>query len=172
MKSALKVEFLPYTEEMLPELRDIYAHYVEHSTATFHIAEPTLDLMRGLLSPPTARHYSCAVICDGQTSGYLVLGRFKPREAYDDTAEVTVYLKEGFTGRGIGPLALAHAEGMAAERGFHALVAGISGENQASMKLFERSGYEKCAHFRQIGKKFGRYLDVVYYQKLVGGGAR
>jgi L-amino acid N-acyltransferase YncA len=168
MATKPKVEFVPYTEGMLAEIRDIYAHWVAHSTATLQNAEPSVDLVRSMLAPPTPRHFSCAILCDGQVAGYALLGTFKPREDSEESAELTVCLREGFTGRGIGPLAFERLEAVAAERGFHSVVAIVSGENSAGIKLCERSGYQKCAHYRQVGRKFGRFLDLLSYQKILG----
>lgn len=92
----------------------------------------------------------------------------KKREAYDSTAEATVYLKPGFTGKGIGNLAVKFIEEYALTQGFHALIALICGENTESIKVFEKNGYEKCAHYKEVGKKFGQWLDVVAYQKIIG----
>jgi phosphinothricin acetyltransferase len=89
----------------------------------------------------------------------------KNREAYDETADVTVYLKNGYTGRGIGSLAIKFIEEYAVRQKIHTLVAGICGENTASIRLFEKNGYRRCAHFKEVGMKLGRRLDVVAYQK-------
>lgn len=168
MAKTPKVEFVQYDDGMLAEIRDIYAHWVAHSTASLRSDEPSVDLVRQMLSPPTPRHFSCAILCDGQVAGYALLGAFSPREASEESAELSVCLREGFTGRGIGPMAIAYLEGLAAERGFHSVVAVVSGENSAGIKLCERSGYRKCAHYRQVGKKFGRFLDLLSYQKILG----
>jgi phosphinothricin acetyltransferase len=160
-------EFYPVTVQDLGALRDIYAHYVKTSTATFHMQEPSLDLMSALLIPSSPRYYSCLARLDGDIVGYGILGRYKPREAYDQSAEITVYLKEGMTGRGLGKAFVRHLEGIAKERGFHALLAGICGENLASIGLFQSMGFEKCAHYHEVGQKFGRWLDVVFFEKLL-----
>jgi phosphinothricin acetyltransferase len=70
-------------------------------------------------------------------------------------------------GRGLGGRGAQFIEDVAKSNGIHVLVATICGENEASIRLFERNGYEKCAHFREVGKKFGRWLDVVAYQKIL-----
>lgn len=162
-----ELSFLPCNEELLPALRDIYAYYVTQTTATFHTQDPSLGMMRSILAPASERHYSCALVSQGQLAGYALLGRFKPREAYDASAEITVYLKPGMTGRGLGSQAVRHLEAVARQRNFHVLLAVISGENTESIKLFEKLGYKKCAHYHQVGKKFGRLLDVVSYEKIL-----
>lgn len=89
------------------------------------------------------------------------------REAYDGTAEVTIYLKTGFTGKGLGSMALKYVENHAKHQHLHVLVATICGENEESIRLFSKNGYDKCAHYKEVGQKFGQLLDVVAYQKIL-----
>lgn len=90
---------------------------------------------------------------------------FKKRECYDRTVELGAYLKPQFTRRGLGTQAVRHLEQVAAATGRKMLVASISGENTASLELFRKLGYEQCAHLKRIGEKWGRALDVVFFQK-------
>jgi phosphinothricin acetyltransferase len=78
-----------------------------------------------------------------------------------------VYLSHENIGKGIGNAALRYIEEFAKGRGFHTLIATICGDNDKSIKVFVRNGYEKCAHFKQVGRKFGQWLDVVAYQKIL-----
>ncbi len=103
----------------------------------------------------------------GGLAGYLLVQQFKSRCAYRDTAEVTVYLAPDRLGRGLGAAALAYAEEHARTVGLHALLAVVCAENDASLRAFERAGYERCALLREVGTKFGRRLDVVYLERLV-----
>lgn len=158
----------PVEEELLPELAGIYNYYVKNSTATFHMHEVSMDEMRSILYDDDPRFPSFAIY-DGQTlCGYCLLAHYKKREAYDQTAEVTIYLKPGLEKRGIGSVALRKLEEIAENNGFHALLAVICGENDASIRLFSKAGYDRCACFREVGKKFGRLLDIVCYQKILG----
>jgi phosphinothricin acetyltransferase len=80
---------------------------------------------------------------------------------------VTIYLKPEYTGKGVGSRALEFLEKVAVEKKFHVLLAIICGENEQSINLFMRRGFEKCGHYREVGRKFGRLLDVVSYQKII-----
>jgi phosphinothricin acetyltransferase len=159
--------FRDVAEADVPALLDIYNHYVRNSTATFHIAELTADEFRPLLFPLYPRFSTWSIVAEGTLAGYVILARYKTREAYDGTAEVTVYLHPEQVGKGLGRAAVAFAEDRARERQFHVLEAVICGENTASIALFERLGYAKSAHHREVGRKFGRWLDVVCYEKLL-----
>ena len=89
------------------------------------------------------------------------------RAGYQFTVENSVYVAADQRGRGIGKQLLAPLITAAKERGFHAIIAGIDAENQASLRLHAAFGFEKVAHLRQVGFKFGRWLDVVYLELLL-----
>jgi phosphinothricin acetyltransferase len=102
-----------------------------------------------------------------EPAGYCFLTQYKKRQAYDRSAELSIYLKFGFTGRGIGSAALRHLEEAAKATGIRVLVGTICGENTASIRLLEKAGYYWCACLKNIGEKFGRVMDVVMYQKEI-----
>ncbi|HEX7712893.1 MAG TPA: GNAT family N-acetyltransferase [Bacillota bacterium] len=163
------LRFVPATPEHIPELLAIYNYYIEKSTATFHLDPVNSEEMAEILFYTNPR-FQAFVISDSSAKicGYCILARFKKREAYDTTAEVTVYLAPEFTGKGIGSLAVKFIEEKARERNFHSLIAVICGENEASIRLFKGLGYVQCALYKEVGKKFGRFLDIVCYQKIIG----
>ncbi|MBI2329156.1 MAG: N-acetyltransferase [Chloroflexi bacterium] len=103
-----------------------------------------------------------------ETAGFCFLTQYKKKEAYNRTAEIGVYLNPEFTGKGLGSSVVAFLEKVASSKQIRVVLASISGENTASIKLFQRMGFEKCAHYREVGEKFGRLLDVVDYQKILG----
>lgn len=154
-------------DSRLQEAVSVYNYYIRNTTATFHINEITPEDMRDILYSGDPRFPAYAIMEGDKFCGYCLLARFKKREAYDGTAEITIYLKPGCQGRGIGSRAAADLEEIARGIGFHTLLAVISGENNASIGLFSRMGYNKCAHLKEVGLKFGRKLDIVYYQKLL-----
>ena len=161
--SEIRIEEL--TSKLLPAVTEIFNHYIVHSTASFHIKPLTVVEMAVKRSLGNPHYNSFAIFCDDELVGYSAIFPWKGPEAYDATAEVSVYLKPEMTGLGIGNKALAHLEIVAANRGLKNLVAGICTENTESIKLFERNGYLPVAHFKGIGYKFGRDLDVIYLQK-------
>lgn len=148
----------------------VYNHYVATSTATFQ-TEPLAPeewAAEATAGAEPGRHGVWAVAAgDGTFAGYVVVSPFKARCAYRDTAEVTVYLAPERTGRGLGREALAFVDDHAKAAGLHALLAVVCAENDASIRLFEKAGYEQVARLREVGNKFGRLLDVVYLERLV-----
>jgi L-amino acid N-acyltransferase YncA len=163
----MTVTFVPSVEQDVARLLPVYNHYVRTDTATFHTQEIDEATFRGLLFPGYPRYDSWTIQADGELAGYVILARYKPREAYDGSAEVTIYLDPAFPRKGLGSAALAFIETTARERSFHNLLAIICGENTASIRLFEKAGYTQCAHYHQVGKKFDRWLDIVSYEKLL-----
>jgi len=76
-------------------------------------------------------------------------------------------LKPDYIGQGIGTKGLKHIEEYARANKLHVLIATICGQNEGSISLFEKQGYFKCAHYKEVGTKFGQLLDVVAYQKII-----
>jgi len=149
-----------------PTLCAVYNHYARHSTATFHSHPLSVAAFRELLTFPSPRHRAFVAL-EGEPCGYGVIAPYKNREAYADTAEVSVYVRSDCLRRGIGGALVDHLERHARGQGVHALIATITAENNPSIALFEGKGYVKCAHLREVGFKFGRRLDVVCYEKLL-----
>lgn len=161
--------FRPVQEADIESLHAIYDSYIRNSTATFQITPITHAEMRTLLHPGDA-FYRSYVICDGPDdapAGYVLFSQFRPREAFRPAAEVTVYLRPEAAGKGFGTAALQMIEAEAAKAGIHTLISLITGENTASIRLFEKAGYIRCACYREIGEKFGRKLDLLAYQKML-----
>lgn len=163
----MEIEFREMKEEYLDEVLAIYNHYVETSTATFHEKLQTKEEMRSIVFFQSPKYRTYAIFSGKTLCGYVLLTRYKARSAYDCTAEVTLYLRPECTGKGIGRQAIAFMEDFGRKQGFHSLVSVITGENTASIGLCTACGFEKCAHYKEVGCKFGRYLDVVCFQKLL-----
>jgi len=153
----------------IPVLQEIYNYYVRTSTATFHYEPRTAEEMSEMLlqCDPVYLSESWIIHWNDEVAGYVYFAPYKKREAYKCSSEVTLYLKKDMTGKGIGTDALLKMENRAKESGVHTLMAVICGENADSIRLFEKCGYEKCAHLKDVGNKFNRFLDVVMYQKIL-----
>lgn len=151
----------------LPKLKEIYTYYIENSTATFHIGQISDEDMQGIIFKKDSLYETFVIEENKDILGYVLLAPYNTREAYRRTAEVTIYLKNGIEGRGVGTTSVNFIEGVAKEKGIKSLLALISGENTGSMRLFEKNGYFKCAHMKNVGEKFGRLLDAVMYEKEI-----
>lgn len=161
------ITFEEMKDEQLNEVLEIYNYYVLHSNATFQIKPLSAQEMKAQVFSENIKFKSYVIFSDKTLCGYVSLSQFKKREAYDATAEIAIYLRNDFTCKGIGGLAIGFIEKVAKMNDFHALLAVITGSNTGSIHLFSKNGYEKCAHYKEVGKKFGELLDVVSYQKIL-----
>jgi phosphinothricin acetyltransferase len=103
----------------------------------------------------------------GQIVGWSALNRFHDRMGYRFTVENSVYVAAAVRGRGIGTLLMTPLIQAARTHSFHAILAVIDAANQASVRLHARFGFEPVGHLKQVGFKFGRWLDVIYMELLV-----
>ncbi len=145
----------------------IYNEAVLHSTATFDLEPETVEARRGWLQAATTRLCLVAEL-DGEVVGWGSLVEWSPRQAYARTAEASVYIAPGTQRSGVG-LALSRALDEAAPGlGLHAVIAQICAENAGGLVLAERLGFERIGVLREVGHKFGRTLDVVVLERIVG----
>lgn len=153
-------------ESDLPFVKEIYDYYTLHTTAVYSIEPVSMEDIRSFLPvhDPVYRSYIIKSP-EGETIGLCYFNRFKPREAYRISVELTIYFKQEFTGKGYGSDAMKQLEEIIRAGGFHNIVALVGGENEASIRLFEKCGYTCCAHIREAAEKFNRKLDLKIYQK-------
>ncbi|WP_371373010.1 N-acetyltransferase family protein [Sporomusa aerivorans] len=159
--------FREMKEEYLDKVLQIYTYYVLNTSATFHSRSLTRAEMSEIVFFDNEKYKTFVVCQEDEICGYVYIAQHKKREAYDNTAEVTIYLRPDSIGKGIGSMAIRYIEEYAKRMKLHVLVATICGENEASIQLFEKNGYVKCAHYKEVGQKFGQLLDVVAYQKIL-----
>ncbi|WP_274651414.1 GNAT family N-acetyltransferase [Paenibacillus humicola] len=164
----MELTFEPFRMEHLKGVRGIYNDYVVNTTVTFDLEAVSAEEMKSNIVNPDPRFKTFVILDRGELIGYILLTQYKKKRAYDICAEVTIYLKAETTGQGIGFRALQFIESYAVQNGFQVLIATICSENDRSIRLFERNGYEQCAYFRGVGYKFGRKLDIVCFQKQLG----
>ena len=104
---------------------------------------------------------------DGEIVGYAYATQFKLRQAYEYASEVSIYVRNAGKQKGIGTQLYTQLFEELQETDIHAVVAGISLPNDASVAFHERLGFEKVAHFREVGYKLGRWIDVGYWEKIL-----
>ncbi|NLU52938.1 MAG: N-acetyltransferase [Clostridiaceae bacterium] len=163
----MNIRFEPFTDKYLDEAREIYNYYIKNTTVTFHTEEISVEEMKYILYQDDDIYVTLAILDNDEFCGYAYIGPYKKRQAYRISGEVTLYLKPGYSGKGIGSIVLETLDAHARKNGIHSLIAVICGENTASIKLFAKNGYEQCGYLKEIGIKFGRMLDVVIMQKIL-----
>ena len=163
----MNIKLVDLQERDFHVVKEIYDYYILNSTATFHTDLISIEELKSVILTGHPKYRSFQIDYEGETCGYCYISQYKKRQAYDRTAEVTIYLKPEYSGKGIGRETLNRLEKIAKSNGICVLIGLISGDNQASIRLFEKCGYEKCAHFKKVGQKFDKILDVVAYQKII-----
>ena len=164
----MSIEYLELKEEDLPVVKEIYDYYVLNSTATFHKVEVTIQELKDSILICHPKYKSFIIRFNQTICGFCYISQYKKRQAYDRTAEITLYLKQEYFGKGIGAQTIKMLENVAFKHGIKVLIGIISGDNLSSIKLFVKCGFEKCGHYKQVGEKFDKILDVVSYQKILG----
>ena len=159
--------FQPATENNLAAMLELYNFYIATTTATFDHGQITPEEFRQRISIGNEKYKTYIIRLRDQPVGFCFLAHYRKKAAYDRTAEIGLYLKPDFTGKGIGDEAVLFLEKIAVSKGIRVIIASISGENTASIRLFQKMGYEKCAHYKQVGEKFGRFVDVIDYEKIL-----
>jgi L-amino acid N-acyltransferase YncA len=151
----------------LEAILDLYNFYIKTTTVTFdHNPISMEDLSQRIFI--SHEKYQTYLICNNtETLGFCFLTQYRKKAAYDRTAEIGIYLKPEYIGKGIGRTTVAFLEKTAVNKRIKVILATISGENTASIKLFQRMGFKQCAHYKEIGEKFGRILDIVDYQRIL-----
>ena len=147
--------------------RAIYNVEVAESTVTFDLVPRTLDEQRAWLSARSGAHAVLVAEDNGDVVGFASLSPYRDRPAYSTTVEDSVYVRRDQQGKGVGKLLLGDLVGLATSHGFHAMVARIVGGHDASIALHRSLGFEVVGTEREVGRKFGRWLDVLVMQLLL-----
>ena len=154
----------------LPAINAIYNHYVPVSTCTY---QTTPETDEGRLAWFTGRKPQHPVIVseiDGAVVAWGSLSAFHKREAYAGSVENSVYVSHTLQRRGIGRIIMEELIRRARASGIHTIVAVISADQEGSIALHQRLGFVETGRLREVGRKFGRVLDVVYMQLMTGSG--
>lgn len=161
------------TSQDLPELLAIYNDVIATSTAVYTEAPATLDDRRSWWEARAAQGYPVLVAVDDlAVVGFASFGDFRPWPCYRFTVEHTVHVRQDRRGTGVGK-ALMHALlPIATGLGKHVMIAGVDAANLPSLRFHERLGFTRVAHFREVGFKFERWLDLIFLQRWLTETAR
>jgi phosphinothricin acetyltransferase len=147
-------------------IRAIYNDEVTGGTNTFDVNPRTTVEQLAWLDRHRGAH-PAVVAVDGSVVGFGALSAFRSRAAYATTVEDSVYVDRSYRGAGVGRAVLEELLRLAADHGFHSVVARIVGHNEVSIGLHRACGFELVGTEREVGRKHGRWLDVVELQRLL-----
>jgi phosphinothricin acetyltransferase len=154
----------------LPSLRDLYNHYVEHTYITFDLEKRTLEDRRAWFEAFSTRgpHRLFVAETEGVVTGYASSREFRARAAYSRSVETSIYLAPEATGQGLGgALYVRLLEALESEPKIHRAYGGVAVPNDASVALHERLGFREVGRFTEVGFKFGKYWDVVWFERVL-----
>jgi phosphinothricin acetyltransferase len=145
-------------------IADIYNYYILNTVITFEL-DPIIpqEIMMRMKKYKEVGPY---LVCEENEKviGYAYVSKFRERPAYEHSIEASIYLKNGCVGKGLGTRLYSELL-CQASRQHHAIIGGIALPNEASVRLHEKCGFRKVAHFSEVGRKFGKWIDVGFWQK-------
>ena len=158
------------SEADLPEILEIYNDVILHTTAVYTYKPHTPAMRKAWYDDKVKAGYPVFVAEeDGRVIGLSSYGPFRAWPAYKYTVENSVYVAESSRGKGVARLLMQPMIDAARSQGYHAIIAGIDAANNASIGLHRSFGFEEVAHFREVGYKFGRWLDLTFMELLLVG---
>lgn len=162
------VTIRPIRPEDAEPLRAIYNWAAQNTTATLDLDGRTPEQQQQWMSAHDGNPYPCLVAeAGGEAVGYAALSTYIARAGYDRTAETSVYLHSDWRGQGVGSALLGALVAEAIRRGFGSLVALITADNEASLRLHRRFGFADAGTLRRVGSKFGQIVDVAFLQLVL-----
>ena len=154
--------------EDMEGILEIYNDAVLHTTATYDYDPRTIEHRLKWFEDHVRDGLPVFVARKGErVVGWSALNRFHDRMGYRFTLENSVYVAADQRGRGIGGRLLGPIVDAGKQRGFHAILAAIDATNEASLRLHARFGFVPVAHLKEVGFKFGRWLDVIYLERML-----
>ncbi len=158
----------PATESDLPAILEIYNEIIANTTAVYYYEPHTLEMRKQWFDERKEKGFPVFVAEeDGVILGMSTIGPFRVPTAYQYTVENTVHVAAHARGKGVGKLLLAPLITAAKEMKLHAIIAGIDASNEVSLHLHRSFGFEEVAHFKQVGFKFGRWLDLKFLELIL-----
>ena len=157
-------------EADLPAVLAIYNEVIATSTAVYALEPATLDERRAWFSSRSAVGLPVLVAVgpDGDVLGFASFGEWRGAwPGYRYTVEHSVHVRHDVRGRGVGRALVEALFPLALALGKHVMIGGIDAANDASIRFHQRLGFERVAHFREVGHKFGRWLDLVFMQRFL-----
>ena len=172
--SGYKVQSMILTRQAedrdLPQLLEIYNDIILTTTAVYEYKPHTLEMRRQWLETKREQGFPVFVAEEGkEIVGFSSFGPFRNWAAYKYSVENSVYVSKQRRGQGIGKLLLPPLIGEAKRLDLHTIVASIDATNESSLRLHRSFGFKDVAHFKEVGYKFGRWLDLKFLQLILNG---
>ncbi len=163
----ITVTFRPVSLDDLEVTRKIYNYAVTSTLATLDLEPRTIGQQERWINDHQGIYTAIAALADGEFAGFASLSPYRPRPGYSSTVEDSIYLDPSYWRMGIGKLLLAELLSVAKDLGFHSCIANIVADHHASVALHQRLGFRLVGVQEEIGRKFGRWVDLAILQKML-----
>jgi len=160
------VEIRSATVEDLEEITKIYNEAILKTVATFDTEIKTIDERKKWFKNHGQKNPILVSTLDGNIIGFASLSKYSSRCAYSDTAELSLYIKKKFQGRGYGKNLMESIVKEGKKVGLHVIISRITEGNEKSVYLHKTFGFENVGIMKEVGFKFGKHLDVILMQKV------
>lgn len=162
----MEFQLKPCTHEQLPEILDIFNDAILNSTALYDYKTRTMETMRAWYADKIQHNSPVIGAFDEHNTlmGFATYGMFRVRPAYKYTVEHSVYVQKDFRGFGLGKVLLKEIIRQAELQNYHVMVGVIDASNDVSIKLHENEGFVLTGVMKEVGYKFGKWLDAAFYQ--------
>ena len=163
------IEIRPAGIDDLPAVLAIYNEVIATSTAVYSLEPSTLAERQDWFDARRTGGYPVLVaLCGTEVVGFASFGEFRGAwPGYRYSVEHSVHVHRGHRGGGIGSALVQALFPLALAMGKHVMLGGVDADNEGSLRLHERLGFQRVAHFREVGHKFGRWLDLVFVQRIL-----
>jgi phosphinothricin acetyltransferase len=156
------------TENDLPEILEIYNDVILHTTAVYDYEPHTLELRQEWFKTKQQQGFPVFVATEeAKIVGLSSIGPFRAWAAYKYSVENSVYVANNHRGKGVGKLLIPPLIEAATQMKLHTIIAGIDATNESSLRLHRHFGFEEVAHFKEVGYKFNRWLDLKFLQLII-----
>lgn len=153
------------TENDIPGILEIYNHVIVHTTSVYSEHPHTLEMRLAWYRDRIGSGFPVFVADEeGKVIGFSSFGHFRVWPCYRYTVENSVYVHPDHRGKGVSKLLMQPLIDRAREMGMHAMIAGIDADNAVSYRLHQSFGFVEVAHFREVGFKFSRWLDLKFME--------
>lgn len=150
------------------QILDIYNEAVQNTTATFDLKTKDISYIQQQIQDHKGIYTFLVEEQNNKIVGYASLSLYRPRKAFEQTVELSVYVHAKHKGKGVGSsLFAALLEHAKKQPKIHSIVSLITGDNTASIRLHEKYGFSCCGELKEVGHKFGKDLDLKFYQLLL-----
>jgi L-amino acid N-acyltransferase len=156
------------TSQDIPAITEIYNDAILNTTAVYSYESVTIENRQTWLEDKAKQNFPVYIAEENnKVIGFSSYGPFRAWPAYLHTVENSIYVHPDYRGRGVGKLLLPQLFDAARRQNMHTMIAGIDASNEASIKLHQGFGFVQVAHFKRIGFKFNRWLDLVFMQLML-----